>query len=32
MKVEPLDTELGGDTHAVDEGLIFRRIVGCTEM
>jgi hypothetical protein len=32
MNVEPLDIELGGDAHAVDEGLIFRRIVGCTEM
>jgi hypothetical protein len=30
--VEPLDPELGGDAQAFDESLIFRHIVGCTEM
>jgi hypothetical protein len=28
--VEPLDLELGSDAQAIDEGLTFCHIVGCT--
>jgi hypothetical protein len=30
--VKPLDPDLGGDVHAIDEGLILCHIVCCTEM
>jgi hypothetical protein len=32
VDVKPLDPELGGDVHAVNEGLILCHIVCCTKM